>query len=124
MSRNKGRVVIVTGAGSGIGRAAAARFHSEGAMVVAVDLTDASLEWTQGLDAVVSLAGDVTDPQLNDQMVDLAVNSFGQLDGAVLNAGILAQGDIREGPWPIMTASWTSTFGSGSWFEVFCGSYG
>ncbi|MEC9473510.1 MAG: SDR family NAD(P)-dependent oxidoreductase, partial [Actinomycetota bacterium] len=49
MSRNKGRVVIVTGAGSGIGKAAAARFHSEGAMVVAVDLTDASLEWVQGL---------------------------------------------------------------------------
>ena len=97
MSRNKGRVVIVTGAGSGIGRAAAARFHSEGAMVVAVDLTDASLEWAQGLDAVVSLAGDVTDPQLNDQMVELAVNSFGQLDGAVLNAGILAQGDITRG---------------------------
>ena len=97
MSRNKGRVVIVTGAGSGIGRAAAARFHSEGAMVVAVDLTDASLEWAQGLDAVMSLAGDVTDPQLNDQMVELAVNSFGQLDGAVLNAGILAQGDITRG---------------------------
>ena len=62
MSRNKGRGVIVTGAGAGIGKAAAARFHSEGAMVVAVDLTDASLEWVQGLDAVVSLAGDVPAP--------------------------------------------------------------
>ena len=97
MGRNEGRVVVVTGAGSGIGRAAVSRFHSEGARVVAVDLTDGSLEWTQGLDDVVALAGDVTDPQLNDQMVELAVDSFGQLNGAVLNAGILAQGDITRG---------------------------
>ena len=46
---------------------------------------------------MVSLAGDVTDPNVNDQMVALAVDNYGPLDGAVLNAGILAQGDIVRG---------------------------
>ena len=97
MSNNQGKVIVVTGAGSGIGKAAVARLVSEEAKVVAVDLTESSLAWTEELDSVVSLAGDVTDPNLNDQMVALAVDNYGPLDGAVLNAGILAQGDIVRG---------------------------
>ena len=97
MSDNQGKVVVVTGAGSGIGRATVIRLANESAKVVAVDLTEASLEWTQELDFVSSLAGDITDPQINKQMVELAVDSYGPLNAAVLNAGILAQGDIVRG---------------------------
>ena len=97
MSDNQGKVVVVTGAGSGIGKATVIRLANESAKVVAVDLTEASLEWTQELDFVSSLAGDITDPQINKQMVELAVDSYGPLNAAVLNAGILAQGDIVRG---------------------------
>ena len=82
MSNNQGIVVVVTGAGSGIGKATVARLAADGAKVVAVDLTEGSLEWTDDLDAVISLAGDVTDPTLNERMVSLAVDSFGRHHGA------------------------------------------
>ena len=44
MSDNQGKVVVVTGAGSGIGQATVIRLANESAKVVAVDLTEASLE--------------------------------------------------------------------------------
>ena len=97
MSNNQGKVIVVTGAGSGIGKATVKRLASEQAKVVAVDLTESSLAWADELESVVSLAGDVTDPKVNDQMVARAIDNYGPLDGAVLNAGILAQGDITRG---------------------------
>jgi meso-butanediol dehydrogenase / (S,S)-butanediol dehydrogenase / diacetyl reductase len=84
-------VAIVTGAGSGIGRAAAELFLARGGAVVAVDLTDESLAWTAGVGdptAVVALAGDVTLESTNAAAVATALEAFGHLDVAVLNAGM------------------------------------
>ena len=97
MSDNEGNVIVVTGAGSGIGKATVHRLANEGAKVVAVDLTDTSLEWTNEFDSVAALAGDVTDPLVNEEMMAVAVNNFGGLNAAVLNAGVVAQGDIVRG---------------------------
>ncbi len=94
---NEGRVVVVTGAGSGIGRAAVERLVAEGAEVVAVDLTDDALSWLEATPEVLRVPGSVADEATNAAMVDAAVETHGRLDAVVLNAGVAAQGDIRRG---------------------------
>jgi len=97
MGDNEGNAIVVTGAGSGIGKATVNRLANDGANVVAVDLAESSLDWTKEFDSVTPLAGDVTDPNINEQMVALAVQNYGGLHAAVLNAGVMAQGDIVRG---------------------------
>ena len=61
-----GRVAIVTGAGSGIGRSVTERFVSEGGSVVAVDKDADFIDWTESDDRIFPIVGDVTDSKLND----------------------------------------------------------
>ncbi len=89
------KVVLVTGAASGIGRAVVDRVLADGGSVVAVDLTTDSLPESE---RVVTLAGDVTDQAVNETAVALAVSKFGRLDGAALNAGIAMRGDLLALP--------------------------
>ncbi len=99
---NAGRVVVVTGGGSGIGRATVERLVEEGAKVVAVDLTEEALAWAAGNDAIATLAGDVTAEETNAAMVELAVGQFGALHGAFLNAGIPGHGLIDRLPIEVL----------------------
>jgi 3-oxoacyl-[acyl-carrier protein] reductase len=80
-----GKVAVVTGAGSGIGRATARRFAAAGAPVVAVDLDASRCE--DGL----ALAADVTDAADMQRVVSTAVERFGGLDVFHNNAGMPAQ---------------------------------
>jgi meso-butanediol dehydrogenase / (S,S)-butanediol dehydrogenase / diacetyl reductase len=98
MSSNAGRIYVVTGAASGIGRAAVERLVDDGASVVAVDLTDEGLEWTRRVDRVVAVSGDVTDEETNEAMVAAAVEHFGALNGVFLNAGVPGFGLIDRAP--------------------------
>ena len=87
------RVAIVTGAASGIGRATVERLVAAGTSVVAVDRTP--VDWIELLDApVVTVIGDVTDPQTNSAAVAAALDTFGRLDAAVFNAGVSMSGDL------------------------------
>ncbi len=88
-----GRVVIVTGAGQGIGRAHALAFGAEGARVVVNDVGPAAEETAAlvreaGGEAVASL-GDVSDWAYGEQLVRTAVETFGTLDALVNNAGLV-----------------------------------
>lgn len=93
MLRYEGRVALVTGGGSGIGRATVHRLVDEGASVLAVDLAADGLATTaeeaSRPGAVSVLAGDVTDPDLAPSAVAAALAIDGRLDLLVNGAGIL-----------------------------------
>lgn len=93
MGRFQGKVVIVTGAGGGIGRAAAVRFATEGADVVTVDLDESSLAETvsrveQAGARTISIRADVTVSGDVAAYVSAAEERFGGLDVLFNNAGI------------------------------------
>jgi len=91
LSRLQGLVAVITGAGSGIGRASALAFAQEGACVLAADLRGAD----ETADQVLSNGGsaeaarvDVTKLDQVQAMVDKAVQRFGKLDVLFNNAGV------------------------------------
>lgn len=89
--RLAGRVAIVTGAASGLGRAEALALASQGASVVLTDvqdLSDIAAEVSALGAQSVSVLGDVSEWSLADTLVETALESFGQLDIVVNNAGI------------------------------------
>jgi NAD(P)-dependent dehydrogenase (short-subunit alcohol dehydrogenase family) len=111
MNSLTGKVAIVTGASSGIGRATAKLFAREGASLVVaargqpgLDSLVAEIEAAGG--QAVALAGDVRDEQLAKALVDAAMERFGGLDIAVNNAGTLGEmAPVHE----LSTAGWRET---------------
>ena len=105
-----GKTALVTGGGSGIGRAASLAYANDGARVVVVDVNVEGGEETiqqikeSGGEAILVHA-DVSNPKDTQAMVDQAVEAFGSLDCAFNNAGIsggrdrLLTADYREDDW-------------------------
>lgn len=99
MNRFIGKVVIVTGAGSGIGAATAKRFLSEGAFVALNGRRKEKLAKTaDGIDPTRVLLhdGDVSDEAYIKQLVEATVAKFGRIDVLVNNAGVAAFGPILK----------------------------
>jgi NAD(P)-dependent dehydrogenase (short-subunit alcohol dehydrogenase family) len=91
--------VIVTGAATGIGRAAVERLHADGRNVLAVDVDAEHLAWVDDLGAgASSLVADLTTEDGNTAMVATATERFGSLEGLALNAGIGTAGSIESQP--------------------------
>lgn len=95
VSTATGLVAVVTGAASGIGRAAAELILERGGRVVAFDRTADSLDWLSGDDHAVPFVGDVTLSADNRDAMSVAVETFGTLDALILNAGVPASGSIE-----------------------------
>jgi len=86
--RLHGKVAIVTGAASGIGRATAVRFAQEGARIVCADRSGGEDELARAIgDAAVAAHVDVARAEEVARMVATAVDRFGRLDVLVNNAG-------------------------------------
>ncbi len=99
------RVVDVTGAGRGIGRALAARFADEGCRVVAFDLAFDDDDAVDAADAAAApltvdrIVCDVADPGSVQAAVDEVVRRHGTIDVLVNNAGINVTGTVAELGW-------------------------
>ena len=95
------KVALVTGAGSGIGRACAVALAEAGAHVVAVDIDGKTAEDTACAIASfqrrsLGLQADVGDLADIDRMVQAAMNEFGRIDISVNNAGVTRRADIMD----------------------------
>lgn len=94
-----GKVVLVTGASSGIGRAMARAVAAAGAQVALVGRSDERLQAVAsdiGEDAL-ALAADLTKPGEVDRVVSETVARFGRIDILLPNAGLYIPGDVAEG---------------------------
>src|SRR5690348_11274811 len=106
--RLEGKVAVVTGAGSGIGRAMAIRFAAEGARVVAADRNAQRLD--EVVETIASTGGNVVSAQGNiahqataEGLIDLAVDTFGRVDILCNNAGVMdymqGVGEVSDDVW-------------------------
>jgi NAD(P)-dependent dehydrogenase (short-subunit alcohol dehydrogenase family) len=101
--RLDGKACLVTGAGSGIGRAIATRFAAEGASVLALDIDGvAAARTAEDIRAAggrgADIQADVTRFEDLERAARAAVADFGRIDVLVANAGISAAGALHETP--------------------------
>lgn len=104
----RGRSIIVTGAGSGIGRATALLFAAQSAKVVVADINaEAVKEVVAEIEAAggsaAAVAGDLSDQSVVDTVIATALAEFGGIDVLVNNAGIMdrmsAVGETSDDEW-------------------------
>ncbi|MBE1515113.1 SDR family oxidoreductase [Nesterenkonia halotolerans] len=103
MTRFDGKTVLITGAGSGLGRAAAVRVASEGAKLSLVDLSaDGLAETRRAIQAVnaeaqvLTITADVTDAEQVESFITHTVSEFTTIDGFFNNAGIEGKQNLTE----------------------------
>ena len=102
-NRFDGKVIVMTGAGSGLGQASALQVAKEGAKLVLVDLNAASLEETKSkvLEAapnaeVLLITANVADEKQVENYVSETMDKFGKIDGFFNNAGIEGKQNLTE----------------------------
>jgi len=106
----RGRVVIVTGGATGIGRVYSERLAEAGARVVVADLNGADAEQAAreiaaGGGAAIAVAADISSETATRRMAQAAVERWGAIDGLVNNAGLMST--LERRPWhQIPVAEW------------------
>lgn len=91
------KVVIITGASSGIGRATAKHLSSCGMRCVLTARNEEKLHsLAEEIGETVTVAGDITDPGLPEELLDKTLQTYGQLDVLFNNAGAMHTGSVEE----------------------------
>jgi len=103
------RVIIVTGGGSGIGRAAAGQFARKGDRVIVVGRRAAPLQETAAVsDAIFPLVADVCRDPNAAMIVETALRRWGRIDVIVNNAGAFAQRSLADSEAELITSLFTT----------------
>ncbi|PNP46927.1 hypothetical protein TGAMA5MH_01880 [Trichoderma gamsii] len=94
------KVILITGASSGIGKACAQRLYQEGARIVINYRNDASsanaLADSFGADRAIAVQADAANIDDIDRLVQAAVDKFGRIDTVVANAGLMLMRDVED----------------------------
>jgi len=93
-----GAVIVVTGAGSGIGRASALMLAERGATVVAVDRDGEAIDKITATTGGLAIAVDIRDPQHGDAVIARVLERYQRVDAVVANAGVGYVGDFATMP--------------------------
>jgi NAD(P)-dependent dehydrogenase (short-subunit alcohol dehydrogenase family) len=116
-----GRIAVITGAGSGMGKAFALRFAAEGMAIVAADIQPDALgatvaELTAAGHQVAGVATDVSDPDSVQRLADAAYDRFGAVHVLCNNAGV--EGYLDGPIWAATAKDWEWTVGVNFWSVV------
>lgn len=111
--RLEGKVAVITGAGSGMGRAMAQLFAKEGAWVVAADWNQEGLDETVAMvseagGTIKGIQGNVADQAQAEAIIDAATGEYGKLDILCNNAGVM---DVNQGAAELTNEMWERVLG-------------
>ena len=115
-----GKVAVVTGGASGIGRAMADRFAAAGMKLVLADIERAPLEAAakeirEGGTEVVASLTDVTDESAIEALLETTLDAYGTAHVVCNNAGVAAGGPV----WEMTTSDWEFTLGANLWGVIY-----
>ncbi len=116
MAGLEGRVAVVTGAGSGIGRALVRRFVDEGMSVVAADVEVGALDETVAGTGAVAVLCDVSDAEAVETLAATTYERFGAAHLVCANAGVF-QGGVS---WERSVEDWQWVLGVNLWGPIHC----
>ncbi len=119
-----GKIVIVTGGASGIGKALVERFHKEGAAaLIVVDLNGAGAEAVAKSVGGIGLQADVTNEADVEKIVRTAEDKFGRIDLFCSNAGISRGDPDIDNPGSPSNAAWELAWGVNVMAHVYAARY-